>query len=61
MTYSSERLPIDNDDPELKPELAGEWVNDDTLENYRRQRMERKEGIERKKQPDKCKAQHEKT
>ncbi len=36
VTYSSDRVLIDEDDPASIPELADEWVDDATLETRRR-------------------------
>ena len=43
VTWSSERLDIDTDDPENIPELPDEWVNDEVLETLRHQIMERRD------------------
>ncbi len=43
VTYSSDRVLIDEDDPASIPELADEWVDDATLETPRRRRMERRD------------------
>ena len=51
VTYSRDRVPMDDDDPENLPELADEWLSEPEMDIRRRQRMERRDSQVKPPQP----------